>query len=126
MAESNEDQNNLVQRLAEARVPYGTLALLLHLSRLRSDFIVGRSLAEKFPTEESWTRFTTDPITLEEFSLFAHYIRELRAHAKQITSPQDVEHMMAPHMDYVLECLSMTAEKLGIRPEDLITTLVTA
>jgi hypothetical protein len=120
------ETTQLVKQLQGLRVPFGTLALLLHLSRLRSEYIIGRALAEKFPTEDDWVGFTSNRWTVEELSEFAGIVRDLRSGRTPILSPKDVENAAAQHTDRLLESVSIAAETLGVRPEDLVNALITA
>jgi hypothetical protein len=124
---SSGTRQPLASRLAGVRSVYGSLALLLYLSRLRSEAIVGRALAETFPTEADWEGFTQDPNTVEELSAFADVVLDMRSgQVSPSLTPQDVEAMAKPHLSRAMESVELMAEKLGIRTEDLIAALVTA
>lgn len=108
-------------------MPWSSLAVLLHLSRMRSEFAVARALAERFPTEAEWQSFLQDPVVHEEINALSGVIADIRGgHINPVDlTPTVVAKMATPHMDRALECVALTAERLGIATEDLLLTLVT-
>lgn len=107
-------------------IPWESVAVMLYLSRLRSEAILGQALAKHFPTTEAWEGFMADPIVHEEIQSFAGVVEDIRsgqASALALT-PEVVAELAAPHMTRALEALSLTAERLGIDAEHLLVALV--
>lgn len=109
-------------------IPYGTLALLLHLSRLRAEHRVGAGLARAFPTEASWAEATASPDLLAELTEFGQLTADLREEAGrlQLANPQSIADAAGRHYSRALEIVGVTAEALGVPPDDLLAVLVNA
>lgn len=95
-----------------------TLGALLHLSYLRSAFLVGATLAEQFPTDDKYEAFLNDPAVqewLEKFYALMDKIREELADPTVVTSSQ-YQDALAPLLDL--------SEKWNISAPDLLNVLI--
>lgn len=110
------------------RQPYTQFGIILHLSWLRSAIAVGVALNELAPTEDDWAELCNDPTFLEEMQAFADVIEDIR---KQTAAGLDVglaalERAGSQHHGRAIEAISVTAERLGVPPEDLLAILLHA
>lgn len=96
----------------------GGMALLLHLSSLRSSVLVGRALATSFPTEESWLAAMNDPALRETLDSFAQLLEEIQQ--VSLATPEDLLKFGEQHYTRALECVETFAERIGVSPMDLL------
>lgn len=114
--------------LESTELPWSTLALMLRLSRMRSEFLVARALADTYPTEAVFqAAFLHDPTVMEELDAFSQVVEDVRLTGMTRTArtPEDVARLTAPHLGRALESVALVAERLQCSPEDLLVTLVT-
>ncbi len=112
--------------LEEGGVAYTTIAALLRLSKTRSDYIVGKALAEAFPREEDWDAAKGVPNLLEQLNavaLVADDVRQERVYL-DAEDPEGVQHAIALHFGRLLETVELFAEEIGVDVHDLLTVLV--
>lgn len=104
------------------------IAVTLLLSQMRSMFAVGRGLAAKFPTEESWQAFLQSPIYDEVVTEFAQCVADIRDMAQlgPALSPQEVQNAVASHYPRALDAVQELAELVEVPGEDILAVLITA
>lgn len=99
---------------------------LLYLSWLRSTGIVMRALADRFPDSESWEAQLADPTLHEEIVALDHVVKDVGA-LVNLGSKIDLEVLEqagAAHLDRGIDAVSLTAERLGVTPDDLLVVLI--
>lgn len=108
--------------------PDATLAVLLHLSWLRSVAIVAVSLAATYPSAAEWEAALNDPIFVEEVGAFASLVADIRARkaAGDLVDFAALQREAEQHYERALECVALTARRLDLAPEDLLAALVHA
>jgi hypothetical protein len=100
----------------------GAAAVLLHWSYLRRSALIGRALAERFPTEEAWQSWFEDQAARDMVEEFAALMDELR----EIAVLEGPEHADQLDYDRARSCLTTLAEQLGVTPDDLLNVSVYA
>lgn len=108
--------------------PDAVTRTVLYLSWLRSVGILQKALAEQFPDAEAWGRHMADPTFHAEIEAFSAVVADVRAIATVggKLDPDALERAGGTHMDRALESLALTAERLGVTPDDLLVVLVHA
>lgn len=106
--------------------PEATIAVVLHLSWLRSAAKVGMALAVTYPGEDEWQAFLNAPELMETIDELAPVIADIRAAAELGTdlSPEQVQLAVEQHYGRALDAVEVLAERLGIAPADLLAVLV--
>lgn len=110
----------------DAPVSPAVPALLLHLSYLRRSAIVGRALAEVFPTEADWLGAVNDPAFRTAVVRFAQVIDTVREQAVLAAGAEDALELGAQHYDAAIEAVSELAERIGVAVDDLLTVALYA
>lgn len=106
-------------------VSYETLAALLILSELRSQFRVGLAVAQRFPDEASWTALTKEPELLESLDALGEIIRDIQMDSVEPTA-EAISGAVTNHYDRALEAIGPVASRLGVEDADLLAVLVNA
>jgi hypothetical protein len=105
--------------------PHAITATGLQLSWVRALFIVGKALAEKYPNEDDWLEF----LDSDEFKFavedFSQYIADINdAVDVPNASPTDVAEAVSQHFLRAREAVEELAEKLDVKPEELMSIFV--
>lgn len=111
----------------ETEHPMHVLALTLELSHLRSTYLVGRALAEAFPTDADWVNACNTQDFLELVDEFAQVIADVRQTLRGVDpTPEAVAKAMGQHYQRALVAVEAFAELVGIEGEELLRVLVRA
>lgn len=105
-------------------MPARVLGLLLYLSRLRSEYLLARALAETLPTSVEWDAFMARPEVVEELDALASVVLDIRRRIDTYQIAPD--EAAAPHVGRLFESVVLLTETLGISPVDLIIPLINA
>jgi hypothetical protein len=102
--------------------PVGALALLLHLSYVRSLYAVGQALWTQFPTEREWAAALASP----EFITLVSQLAELIARIKAVKSLNtfELEALAEQHYAAALDAATLIADDLAVDPRDLVNLLI--
>lgn len=114
--------------LLDSEHPDAVISIVLHLSRLRTNYLVGRALAEKYPTEAEWQAVLNNPATLELIDEFAQTVVDVRV-ASELAgtfTPDKVQEAVGKHYDRALDGVQAFAQLTDIAPEDLLSALTHA
>lgn len=110
--------------LLASDTPSTALALSLALSWARAMTVVGLALAASFPRPEDMVDFLNDEEVQQEISAYAALIRDIRLTAAAGLAGDSVtafEEIGKAHRARALEAVTLSAERLGVDPEDLLT-----
>lgn len=112
-------------RGGDGGVPYTTIAALLRLSKLRSEFLVGRALAERYPTEEEWEEALDDRELIEQLDSLGLVADDMRSHlGLEEPTPESVQNAVGQHYQQAIESIQLFAEEIGTDVQDLLNVLV--
>lgn len=108
--------------------PEAVVALLHHLSYLRSQYIVGRKLAEKYPTDVAWIDALKSRQFIELVEEFAQCVSDIRTASElgQVVNPETVQKAVGQHYSRALEAVKEFAELVEVPAEELLATLIQA
>lgn len=109
-----------------AGLRYNVIAALLRLSKCRSQYLIGKALAEYLPTEDLWEGFMNDPENIAQFQALADVAVDIRAAMDAVLAadPEAVQSVVEQHYDRGLEAVELLAEELTTDPHNLLTVLV--
>jgi hypothetical protein len=104
--------------------PAAAFGVLLHLSYLRSVFVVGQALWLQYPDEPSWLAALGDPVFRGAVSGFASLVMDLKARAAAGWDPEQLVRLAEREYGPMLASLSALADALGVDAGDLLAVLV--
>lgn len=105
---------------------YTAIAAVLRLSKLRSQYLIGKALSETFATEAEWQDALNDPETMEQFEAAGFIADDLRSHLGTVDpTPEAVEDAAALEYKDALETIQLFADDIGATIQDLLHVLVT-
>jgi len=112
----------------ESENPEAVIALLHHLSYLRSSHIIGRKLAEKFPTDVDWIDALKSREFIELVEEFAQCVSDIRTASElgQVLNPETVQRAVGQHYARALEAVKEFAELVEVPAPELLATLIQA
>jgi hypothetical protein len=109
----------------EPQYPQALLTVASELMHLRSQYIVSRALAEKFPDEASLETALSSQNVLQNIDQFAQLILEIRAEiAAGTANPAATLQMIQEYHGDALRAVDDLAKLLGVTGEDLLSVLV--
>lgn len=102
------------------------VAVVLHLSYLRSQLLVADALARRYPTEEAWQALLNDPLFQETIRDLSEIVADLRDGGLLGLTPDPAALAAAAqqHHGRALEAVEDLAQALGVDPHDLLTVLI--
>lgn len=108
--------------------PEAVIALLHHLSFMRSQYIVGRKLAENFATNEAWINALKSRQFIELVEEFAQCVSDIRTATElgQAFTPETVQRAVGQHYARALEAVKEFAEVIDVSGEELLAVLIQA
>jgi hypothetical protein len=112
-----------ITTLVSGEDPLGTVSLVLQLSNVRNAVMVGQALAQRFPTEEDWNAFITNPIFIESIETFTVCIMDIRNTLPElgnIFDPEVIQQAVDQHYDIALEAVEELADEIGCSPAELL------
>lgn len=118
---------NRLKAIVEGDDPVSTAGLILQLSHIRSAVIVGRALADKFPTEEAWITYCNSPqfiVLVEEFTGVITDLKTILPEMGDLLDPEQVQLAVEQHYDRALDAMWELSETLEIPAVDLLAFLV--
>lgn len=108
----------------ESAHPRAFLATVLELSQLRNAFVVGRALAERFPTEASWIEFVDSPALQEAVEEVAQIVEDMRlAYTVLEGGPEDVVRAVEQHWARALDAVIDLSAMIGVDGAVLLAVL---
>jgi len=112
--------------LNETGVPHAAIAVMLELSQIRSAYVVGRALYERFPTDEAWVAGMNDRATIELVDEFAAFLNNLRTTLEfgQTLDPEGVQEAVMMHYDRALTAVADFSAMLGVEGPEVLSVLV--
>ena len=89
---------------------------------------VGLSLVANFPSVDDWEAFLNDVEFRHEIEYFAEVMADIRAHAQvgNVLDLEALERLGDQHYGRALQSIELTAERLKVPPEDLLSILLHA
>jgi hypothetical protein len=108
--------------------PEAVIALLHHLSSLRSQHIVGRKLAEKYATDVAWIDALKSREFIELVEEFAQCVSDIRTAAElgQVVSPEVLQKAVGQHYSRALAAVQEFSELVEVPATELLATLIQA
>lgn len=112
----------------ESENPEAVLAVLHHLSYLRSAALVGQKLAAKYPTDTDWLALLRSRAFVELVEEFAQCVSDIRTSTElgQVVSPEIIQRAVAQHYGRALESVKEVAELVEVPGEELLAVLIQA
>lgn len=116
----------LAGALQETGVPHAVLAVMLELSQLRSAYVVGKALHDRFPTEDAWVAGMNDRATIELVDEFADFLASLRTAIEfgEHLDPEGVQRAVNLHYEKALRAVGDFSEFLGVDGPEVLSVLV--
>ena len=102
------------------------LAMMLALSQLRSSYVIGKALYEKWPNNDDWVRACSSHEVVELVDEFGEMITDIRDTVAMapITGPEEAQSAVAEHYGQALASVADFAQLIGVEGEDLLAVLV--
>jgi len=112
--------------LRETGVPHAALAVMLELSQIRSAYVVGKALHDRFPTEDTWIAGMNDRATIELVDEFAEFLSNLRTTLEfgATLDPEGVQAAVAEHYERALSAVADFSEMLGVDGAEVLSVLI--
>jgi len=112
----------------ESENPEAVIALLHHLSYLRSSHIIGRKLAEKFPTDVAWIDVLKSRQFIELVEEFAQCVQDIRTASElgQVVNAETLQKAVGQHYSRALAAVQEFSELVEVPAEELLATLIQA
>jgi len=118
--------DHLRDALEESGVPHATLAVMMELSQLRSSYVVGRALWERFPTEDAWIAALNHRDTRELVDEFAEFLSNLRTTIEfgPALDPEGVQEAVMEHYERALDAVKDFADYIGVDGPSVLSVLI--
>lgn len=102
------------------------LAMMLALSQLRSSYVIGKALYEKWPDNDEWVRACSSNEMVEMVDEFGEMITDIRDTMAMapITGPEAAQSAVAEHYGQALSSVADFAQLIGVEGEDILAVLV--
>lgn len=104
---------------------YTVTDALLRLLFSRQMYLVGKAMAEAYPTDDDIEDLITDPDAIEQLKGVALVVDDIR-HQRAREGAHSLEAMisvLSQHYDRAVEEVELFAEQHGVSPEDLLVVL---
>lgn len=117
-----------VDFVLDSENPEAVLAVLHHLSYLRSSYLIGRKLAEKYPTNAAWLEALKSQRFVEMIEDFAQCISDIRTASElgQVTNPETLQKAVEQHYSRALDAVKEFSGLVEVPGEELLAALVQA
>lgn len=108
--------------------PAAFIAVTLQLSHLRSSHLVGKALAEKYPTEDAWQLFLKSQVYVETVADFAACVTDIRDASElgPAYTPEEIQNSVLSHYPRALDAVEQFAELVEVAGEDVLAVLINA
>ena len=109
--------------------PEAVIAFVTHLSRLRSSVIIGRALADTFPTEQAWQEALCSREFLELVDEVVQFAVDVTGTVELVGGLEDIDRIQqAVEEEYprALAAVDELAARIGVPGEDLLSVLMEA
>lgn len=123
------DRLDRYKAIIHSNRPEAVIAFVMYLSRLRSSVIIGRALADKFPTEQAWQEALCSQEFLELVDEVVQFAVDVTGTLELVGGIEDVDRIQAAvEEEYprALAAVQELAARLGVPGEDLLSVLMEA